>query len=127
MAHRDVFTLSSWCCFHLSSFFPTVGKAAGNLALPVQTRRQAKKATWLGMHTRTMGRRGNMWKSRNLNQQQYVPPVVASKKSGSSVTHVMAREKGLMDIPVAHAGDTEDGTKSVPRVAARAGFLLNRR
>ena len=39
---------------------------------------------------------------------------------------VMAREKGLMDFPVVHAVDTEESTKIVPRVAARAVFLLNK-
>ena|SRR5215467_2978676 len=72
------------------------------------------------------GRKGNTWESLNLNQRNYAPLVVASRKFGYRVTHVMAREKGLMDFPVANAVDTGECTKSVPRVAARAMFLLNR-
>ena len=40
---------------------------------------------------------------------------------------MMAKEKGLMDFSVAHTVDTGEGTKSVPRVAARVVFLLKRR
>jgi len=58
MAHRDVFTLPSWGWFHFSSYFPTLGNAAGDLALLVLTMRQAKQATRLGRHARTTGRRG---------------------------------------------------------------------
>jgi len=81
----------------------------------------------VGMYVGITGRKGNMWKSLNLNQRKYAPHVVASKKYGSSVPRVMAKEKGLMDFSVARAVDTGEGTKSVPRVAARVVFLLKRR
>src|SRR5215469_2113312 len=99
-----------------------MGNTAGKPALPVLNRVQGKKAVLVGMHVGATRRKGNTWKGLNLNQRKSAPRVVASKKYGSSVTCVMAREKGLMDCPVAHVVDMEASTKSVPPVAARAVF-----
>ncbi len=59
-----------------------MGNAAGKPALLVLNRAQGKKAPLVGMYVGITGRKGNMWKSLNLNQRKYAPRVVASKKYG---------------------------------------------
>jgi len=82
MAHTVVLPLPVFVLTSHILILPHSGKRCGETCSACPDHAQGKKVTLVGIYVGITGRKGNTWKSLNLNQRKNAPRVVASKKYG---------------------------------------------